>query len=99
MASAAAIVAKRIRAQKSPCSENADHNATTESAPPAMGVHNPAQSNSPATPSIRIRQQVWIRGESAYDVVECRDCGSQPQTQEASTGPATSKARIQSLQA
>ena len=55
MASAAAIVANRIWAQKSPCSENADHNATTESALPAIGVHNPAESNSPATPSIRNR--------------------------------------------
>jgi len=55
MASAAAIVANRFWAQKSPCYENADHNATTESALPAIGVHNPAQINSPATPSIRMR--------------------------------------------
>ena len=54
MASAAAIVANRIWAQKSPCSEIADHNATTESALPAIGVHNPAQSNSPAMLSIRM---------------------------------------------
>src|SRR5271169_754068 len=58
MASAAAIVANRTCAQKSPCSENADHNATTERELPAIGVHNPAQSNSPAKPSIRIRNKL-----------------------------------------
>ena len=58
MANAAAIVANRIWAQRSLCSEKADHNATTESALPAIGVHNPAQSNSPAAPSIRIRNKL-----------------------------------------
>ena len=58
IASATAMVANRSWAQKSPSFENADHNATTESAPPAIGVHNPAQSNSPAVPSIRIRKKL-----------------------------------------
>src|SRR5580704_19769283 len=58
IASAAAIVANRSWVQKWPASENADHNAITESMLPAIGVHNPAQSNSPAAPSIRIRNKL-----------------------------------------
>ena len=58
IASAPATVADRSWVQKSPSPENADHNATTESVLPAIGVHNPAQSNSPAAPSIRIRNKL-----------------------------------------
>ncbi len=47
MANAAPTEANRIWAQASPVPENADHSATIESAPPATGVHRPAQSNSP----------------------------------------------------
>lgn len=63
MASAAAIVANRICAHTSPCLENADHNATTENTLPAIGVHNPTQSNNPAMPSIRIR--ATLRSEAS----------------------------------
>jgi len=58
IAKAAAMAAKTACPQGSPHPENADQNAKTESAPPAIGVQRPAQSNSTAGPSIAILENV-----------------------------------------
>ena len=53
------------------------------SAPPAMGVHRPAQRSKPAAPSITILNNDWSDANPVTDVVENGDRGSQPETQEA----------------